>query len=87
MKKAKLEDIEDNTLYKKLERVLTRDWWIGSKFNGEEFHIYCTAVVYETDLFRKDFIGSKKYQQLVKMSDERLRQYLKNSNRVRRIPS
>lgn len=86
MKKLRHDDVKDNTLHKKLERISTRDWWSGGKFNDEEFHIYCAAVVHEADLLRQGFIGSKKYQQFVKMSDERLRQYIKNSKRIKSIP-
>jgi len=85
MKKAKHDDIKDNALHRKLERILTRDWWSKEEFNDEEFHIYCTAVVYEADLFKRGFIGGEKYQELIGMSDERLREYLKNSKRVKRV--
>ncbi len=77
------DDVKDDTLHKKLERVSTRNWWPGYKFDKEEFHIYCEVVIYEADLLEPGFIGGEKYKRLVKMSDERLRQYLSRSRRSR----
>ena len=86
MKSLTHNDVKDKHLHKKLEGISTRKWWSNGKFNDEEFFIYCAAVVHEADLLRHGFIGSNKYQRLAKMSDEGLRQYLKNSKRIKNVP-
>ena len=87
-REIKLESIrKNNTLHRKLERIITRNFWKEYEFDRVGFHIYCKAVRYEAELLRYDghldknpFIGSEEYKSLVKMSDDRLRRYLSRLN-------
>ena len=79
---------KDNTFHRKLERIITRNFWGEPDFDGMGFHIYCKAVRYEAELLKYDghldenpFIGSEEYRSLVKMSDDRLRKYLSGLNK------
>lgn len=88
-REIRIESIKkNNTLHRKLERIITRNFWREHEFNRVGFHIYCKAVRYEAELIRYDgyldknpFVGSKEYKSLVKMSDDRLRKYLLRLNK------
>ena len=69
-------EITKNLLYKKLERIITRNWWKDQIFNRKEFAIYCEAVKYEAKLYNENFCESEEYKRLLNLEDDNLKNYL-----------
>lgn len=72
------EEVRKDSLFKKLEKIITRNGWENQIFNKKEFFIYCEAVKYEAKLFNQEFIESDEYKQLLNMEDNKLKDYLFN---------
>ncbi len=76
MEKITYEQIVKDPLYKKLEKIITRNWWNNHSFDKNSFAIYSEAVKIEARFFDSEFIESREYKTLLEMKDDALKEYV-----------